>query len=159
MEKFGIEIKWAAIFTLFSCIWAVGEKLLGLHENFSNIVWCILLLFLAQIILILLFFIDKRKNYFQNNATFKQLFKAGLFFTGLITILSPLASYIIYQSISPNYFDNIINYQLAKGKYTKELLLETHNINLKIREGVTYSLSMGVIFSALFSSIFKTKKI
>lgn len=157
MEKFGIEIKWAAIFTLFSCVWAFGEKQLGIHQDFSNIVFSTLALFLAQIILILIFFIDKKKNFFGNEATFSQLFKSGLFYTGIITLLSPLAIYIIYQSISPEYFDNLINYQLAKGRFTKESLLETHNIDVKIREGVTYTLSMGVIFSALFATVFKKK--
>lgn len=157
MEKFGIEIKWASIFTLFTCVWAYGEKRMGMHEDFSNIVFSILLLFLAQIFIIFLAYLDKKKNYYSNHWTFTQAFKFGLFFTGLITIFSTLGQYIIYQSISPDYFENIISYQLKKGRYTRESLLEIHNINLKIREAVTYTLSTGVIFSALFSYILKNK--
>ena len=99
----------------------------------------------------------KKKNFYNNQWTFKQAFKFGLFLTGLLTILNPLAQYILYESISPDYFENIIEYQLAKGRSTREELLSIHNIDLKIREGVTNTLSIGVIFTAMFAFILKNK--
>lgn len=157
MEKFGIEIKWAAIITLSMCIWGFIEKQLGWHQEFSMILVSILLQFLLLIVLMFIAFLDKKKNFFNGQWTFKQAFKFGLFLTALMTVLNPLAQYIIYQSVSPDYFNNIIEYQLAKGRYTRESLLEIHNIDLKIREGVTNTLSIGVIFTALFAFVLKNK--
>lgn len=157
MEKFGIEIKWAALITLSLCGWNYVEKMMGWHDDFSMVIASILIQFLILIVLMFFAFIDKKRNAFANQWTFMQAFKFGLFLTGLLTIFSPLAQYIIYQSISPDYFSNIIEYQLAKGKYTKESLLEIHNIDLKIREGVTNTLSIGVIFTALFAFVLKNK--
>ena len=157
MEKFGIEIKWAAIITLSTCIWGLIEKQLGWHKDFSMILLSILIQFLILIVLIFVAFIDKKKNFYNNSWSFKQAFKFGLFLTALLTVLNPLAQYIIYQSISPDYFENIIQYQLAKGRFTRENLLEIHNIDLKIREGVTNTLSIGVIFTALFAYLLKNK--
>ena len=38
MNKIGIQLKWAAIITAFTCLWAAMEKALGYHEDFSNII-------------------------------------------------------------------------------------------------------------------------
>ena len=157
MEKFGIEIKRAAIITLALCAWGLIEKKMGLHSDFSNIIISLLLQYLLIILLLFIAFIDKKKNFYNNQWTFKQAFKFGLFLTGLLTILNPLAQYILYESISPDYFENIIEYQLAKGRSTREELLSIHNIDLKIREGVTNTLSIGVIFTAMFAFILKNK--
>lgn len=157
MEKFGIEIKWAAIITLALCAWGLIEKKMGWHHDFSNIIISLLLQYLLIILLLFIAFIDKKRNFYNNQWTFKQAFKFGLFLTGLLTILNPLAQYILYESISPDYFENIIEYQLAKGRSTREELLSIHNIDLKIREGVTNTLSIGVIFTAMFAFILKNK--
>ena len=88
----------------------------------------------------------------------KNAFKFGLFITGLTTLLSPIAQYIIYETISPDYFNNIIEYQLSKGRQTRESLELIHNMNFTIRQGVMNALSLGVIYSALYAWVFKTKK-
>src|SRR5690606_8774150 len=157
MEKFGIEIKWAAIITLFLCVWDFVENRLGWHKDFSMIIVATLLQYVFFIVLLFLAFLDKKNNYYNKQWTFKEALTFGIFLTGLLTILNPLAQYIIYQSISPNYFDNLIEYQLAKGRSTREELLQIHNMELKIREGVMNTLSMGVIFTGLFAFILKNK--
>lgn len=89
---------------------------------------------------------------------FKSALKFGLLLTALLTILSPISQYIIYESISPDYFNNVIKHQLESGNHTKEDLELIHNINFSIRQGVMNSLSLGVIYSALYAWVFKTKK-
>jgi len=158
MNKIGIELKWAAIITTFACVWAAMEKSLGYHKDFSNI---IVTAFFYYIILTLLWavaFIDKKKSLGKGAVwEFKNAFKFGLFLTGLLTVLSPIAQYIIYETISPDYFNNVIQYQLAKGKQTRESLELIHNLNFTIRQGVMNALSLGVVFSALYAWVFKTK--
>lgn len=80
-----------------------------------------------------------------------------MFVTGLLTILNPISQYIIYESISPEYFENIIQYQLSKGNQTREALELVHNLEFTIRQGIMNALSLGVIFSALYAWVFKTK--
>lgn len=158
MNKIGIELKWAAIITTFTCVWAAMEKSLGYHKDFSNIIVTAFFYYILLTLLWAVAFIDKKKSLGKGAIwEFKNAFKFGLFLTGLLTILSPIAQYIIYETISPDYFENIIQYQLAKGKQTRESLELIHNLNFTIRQGVMNSLSLGVIFSALYAWVFKTK--
>ena len=159
MNKIGIELKWAAIITAFTCLWAAFENALGYHKDFSNIIATAFTYYVLLTFLWAFAFIDKKKSLGKNTVwEFKNAFKFGLFLTGLLTILSPIAQYIIYENISPDYFNNIIEYQLKKGRQTRESLELIHNMNFTIRQGVMNSLSLGVIYSALYAWVFKTKK-
>lgn len=159
MNKIGIELKWAALITTFSCVWAAFENALGYHKDFSNIIVTAFFYYILLTLLWAIAFIDKKKSLGKDTIwEFKSAFKFGLLLTGLLTILSPIAQYIIYQTISPDYFENIIHYQLAKGKQTRESLELIHNMNFTIRQGVMNSLSLGVVFSSLYAWVFKSKK-
>lgn len=159
MNKIGIELKWAAIITTFTCLWASLEKSLGYHKDFSNILMMAFLFYILLTFLWAFAFIDKKKSLGKNAVwEFKDAFKFGLFLTGLLTILNPIAQYIIYNTISPDYFNNVIEYQLAKGKQTREALELIHNMNFTIRQGVMNTLSLGVIYTALYAWVFKAKK-
>lgn len=158
MSKIGIELKWAAVITAFACSWAALESALGYHKDFSNIIATAFIYYILLTFLWAIAFIDKKKSLGKNAVwEFKHAFKFGLLLTALLTILNPIAQYIIYESISPDYFENMINYQLSKGKQTRESLELIHNINFSIRQGVMNSLSLGVIYSALYAWVFKTK--
>ncbi|UUV21159.1 DUF4199 domain-containing protein [Flavobacterium sp. CBA20B-1] len=159
MNKIGIELKWAALITAFTCGWAALESALGYHKDFSNIIVTAFIYYVILTFLWAIAFIDKKKSLGKNAVwEFKSAFKFGLFLTGLLTLLSPISQYIIYENISPDYFENIINYQLSKGKQTRESLELIHNMNFTIRQGVMNALSLGVIYSALYAWVFKTKK-
>lgn len=159
MNKIGIELKWAALITTFTCLWAALENALGYHKDFSNIIATAFTYYILLTFLWAFAFIDKKKSLGKNAVwEFKSAFKFGLFLTGLLTILSPIAQYIIYENISPDYFNNIIAYQLKKGRQTRESLELIHNMNFTIRQGVMNALSLGVIYSALYAWVFKTKK-
>lgn len=158
MDKIGIELKWAAIITVYSCLWAALEKTLGFHEDFSNIIITAFLYYIILTFLWAIAFIDKKKSLGKGAEwPFTKAFKFGLFVTGLLTILNPISQYIIYESISPEYFENIIQYQLSKGNQTREALELVHNLEFTIRQGIMNALSLGVIFSALYAWVFKTK--
>lgn len=160
MEKIGIELKWAAFITIFSCLWAALEKALGYHEDFSNI---LVITFIYYVLLTFLWafaFIDKKRSLGKGaDWPFTKAFKFGLFVTGLLTILNPISQYIIYQSISPDYFENVIKYQLSKGNQTRADLEMIHNMEFAIRQGIMNVLSLGVIFAALYAWVFKTKTV
>jgi len=158
MNKIGIELKWAAFITAFSCMWAALESALGYHQDFSNIIVTAFIYYIILTFLWAIAFIDKKKSLGKNAVwEFKSAFKFGLFLTGLTTLLSPISQYIIFETISPDYFNNIIEYQLSKGRQTRESLELIHNMNFTIRQGVMNALSLGVIYSAMYSWVFKTK--
>ncbi len=160
MGKIGIELKWAAIITLYGCVWAAMEKALGYHEDFSNIMVTAFLYFVILTFLWAVAFIDKKKSLGKNTDwDFKRAFKFGLFLTGLTAILSPIAQYIIYESISPDYFNNVIQHQLSQGRQTLESLEAINNLDFMIRQGVMNALSLGVIYSALYAWVFKAKTV
>src|SRR5690606_4189748 len=161
MNKIGIELKWAGIITAFTCLWAALEHTLGYHKDFSNILIILITAFIYYVILTFLWaiaFVDKKKSLGKGTIwEFKNAFKFGLILTGLLTILSPIAQYIIYGNISPDYFNNIIEYQFAKGKQTHESLEAIYTMEVAIRTGVMDTLSYSIVFSALYAWVFKTK--
>lgn len=159
MNKIGIELKWAAFITAFTCLWAALEHALGYHKDFSNILITSFIYYVILTFLWAIAFIDKKKSLGKNAVwEFKSAFKFGLFLTGITALLSPIAQYITYETISPDYFTNIIEYQLKKGRETIEILQQRYNMSFVISLGVRDALSFGVIYSALYAWVFKTKK-
>lgn len=157
MKKIGIEIKWAAIITTFYCIWAYIEKSTGNHTNFSNIILFGMLFILILIIMAFLAFLDKKMNYYQGKWDFKQAFRFGLFLTGITALLNPIAHYIIYNSISPDYFTNLINYQVSKGRETKDVLEKIYNFDSTMYQSIRDILSFGIVLTAALAYFLKTK--
>ena len=158
MNKIGIELKWAAFITAFTCLWAALEHTLGYHKDFSNILITAFIYYVILTFLWAIAFVDKKKSLGKGTVwEFKNAFKFGLILTGLLTILSPIAQYIIYGNISPDYFNNIIEYRLAKGRETRESLEAIYNMQVAIRTGVMDTLSYSIVFSALYAWVFKTK--
>lgn len=160
MNQFGIEVKWASFITAFYLAWAFIEKQLGWHVDFSHALKSNLLFFLLVFGMYVLAFLDKKKNDYQNNWSIKDAFKFGMFLTGLLALLNPMVQYIIYQSISPDYFSNIIAYKLAQApnQLQKENLEALFNANVYLRNGIFDTLSYGVIYSIALAYFLKTKK-
>lgn len=157
MKKIGIEIKWAAIITTFYCVWAYIEKATGNHIDFSNIIIFGLLFVLILLLMSIMAFFDKKLNYFDGKWDFKQAFRFGLFLAGITALLNPIAHYIIYNSISPDYFTNLVAYQAAKGRETREALIERYNFDSTMYQNMRDILSYGVVLSAILAYFLKTK--
>lgn len=157
MKKIGIEIKWAAIITTFYCIWAYIEKTTGNHKDFSNIIIFGLLFMVILLVMSIMAFFDKKMNFYEGKWDFKQAFRFGLFLTGITALLNPIAHYIIYNSISPDYFTNLIEYQIAKGRVTKETLEKTYNFDSTMYQNMRDILSFGIVLSAALAYFLKTK--
>ncbi|RRJ87365.1 DUF4199 domain-containing protein [Paenimyroides tangerinum] len=157
MKKIGIEIKWGAIITTFYCIWAYIENATGNHKDFSNIIIFGLLFILILILMSIMAFFDKKINFYDGKWDFKQAFRFGLFLTGITAMLNPIAHYIIHNSISPEYFSNLIEYQVAKGRETKEVLVKTYNFDSTMYQNMRDILSFGIVLSTALAYFLKTK--
>ena len=67
MKSYSIEIKWAIRFTLLTLAWAIGEKLIGLHDVYiQNYGLCSLLFVFPAFLFFYLAIAEKRKYSFGN---------------------------------------------------------------------------------------------
>ncbi|MBK7171688.1 MAG: DUF4199 domain-containing protein [Bacteroidales bacterium] len=158
MKKYMIEIKWGVLFAVMNLLWMMLEKSMGLHDEFiekhatyTNLVA------IPAIILYVVALLDKRKNDYNGVMTFKQGFISGLIITLVVTLLSPLTQYITSMYITPEYFNNVINYTVENGMLTKEAAEKQFNLNSYIIQGLLFAPVMGIATS-LIVALFTQKK-
>ena len=149
MKTIKIEIRWAIIFTVMMLIWMLLERVFGLHDEyidkhpiFTNFVA------IPAIAVYVLALLDKRDNFYHGKMTYIQ---------GLITVLSPLSQIITSLVITPDYFQNAINYAVSEGKMTQKAAEEYFNLRSYILQGLIGAPVMGVLTSAIVA-IFTRKK-
>ncbi len=158
MNKFKVEIKWAILFTIASILWMVLEKSMGLHDEFISKHSIYTNFFAIIAILVYVLAIREKKKFVYNgNMTWTQGFLAGLMMTIFIAILSPIAQYIVFQYVSPDFFKNIIVYAVSNKIYTQAAADTYFTMNSYILQGIVGSISMGVITSAIVALILKSK--
>ena len=158
MKKFSIEIRWGILFSLVTMVWMIGEKAVGLHDAHINKQLLYTNLFgIVAIIIYTLALLDKKKNYFHGQMSWKQGFISGVFLSLVIAILSPLVVYITYTYVTPNYFSNMIQYFTAHKLKTQEQAEALFSTNSYILQGISGGMSMGVITGALVAFVVQTK--
>lgn len=157
MGKYKIEIKWAIIFTVMGLLWMLLERITGLHSTnidkhaiFTNFIA------IPAIAIYVLALLDKRKNYYGGTMTYKQGFISGLIITGIVTLLSPLTQYITTTIITPNFFDNMIEYVVDEGTMTREAAENYFNTKSYIIQALIGAPVMGILTTAIVA--FFTKK-
>lgn len=160
MKKLGIEIKWAAIITCLTILWFVGQKLLGFHDNSNQSISLLLISFFGLYMLIFacyyMAYREKKKEIFHNNWSIKEAFKFGLLLTSMVAILNPMAQYLMYESISPDYFEQQ-RARIAENYSNADVLIDNINLNTYIRNGIVETFSYGMIFTIGLSYLMKTK--
>lgn len=158
MKKFGIEIKWGIIFTIVMLLWMWMEKMLGWHDEHIDKQRFYTLLFAVPAILIyVLALLDKRKNHFNGKMTWVQGFITGLGITLVVAALSPLAQYIVSEIITPNYFENAIDYAVESGELDRVRAQEYFNLKNYIWQSLMSAVGMGVFTSAIVALFVKKK--
>jgi len=158
MKKIKIEIKWAIIFVVMTLIWMILEKLAGLHDEhidkhpiYTNFIA------IPAIAIYVFALLDKRKNFYKGEMTYKQGFITGLIITAIVTLLSPLTQYITSTIITPEYFPNMISYSVETGKLTQEAAEEYFNLKNYLLEVIIGTPIMGILTTAIVA-IFTRKK-
>lgn len=158
MKKFGIEIKWGIIFTIVMLLWMWMEKMLGWHDEHIDKQRFYTLLFAVPAILIyVLALLDKRKNHFNGKMTWVQGFITGLGITLVVAALSPLTQYIVSEIITPNYFENAIDYAVESGELDRVRAQEYFNLKNYIWQSLMSAVGMGVFTSAIVALFVKKK--
>lgn len=158
MSKFTIEIKWAIIFVLMMIAWMFLENIAGLHDDNIHL-HAIYTNFIAlpSILIFVLAFRDKRKNYYNGIMSYKQGLITGIIMSVVVAVFSPFIQLIFTGIISPDYFTNVIEYSVSEGKMTREAAESYFNLVSYMWQGALGALMMGVVTSAIVA-IFTIKK-
>lgn len=158
MKKISIEIKWGIIFTIAGLAWMYLEKNLGWHDELisKHPIYTMLFAIIAVIIFVLALR-DKKINYFQNDMDWKQGFLSGCIVSLVVTILSPISQYITSEVISPNYFQNAINFAVENNRMTLEEAQAFFNLKSYMFQAAFGGLSMGIVTSAIVAFFMKSK--
>lgn len=163
MKNYTIEVKWAIRFTLLTLAWAIGEKLVGLHDVYIADYG----LYTNLIALPALFFYvvalqEKKKYFFQGTMTWSQGFVSGVVLSFLIALLAPIAQFVIYSSVTPHFFETIIAYKtnatLVSHPISKEAATSYFNMKSFMLQSAFSDLSTGVIVGALLSLVLRNQK-
>jgi len=72
-------------------------------------------------------------------------------------LLTPAAQYITHNYISPQYFQNAINYSVERKVHTQEQADAYFNLNSYIIMASLAGLSMGVVTSAIVALVVRNK--
>jgi len=158
MKNYNIEIKWAIRFSLLMLAWAIGEKLTGLHDAHIANYWIYTNLFAIPALLFYsLALIEKKQSFFNGNISWKQGVVSGIVLSFLIAILNPIVQVVIYNSISPQFFENIIEYKTKHSHMSLETAKAYFNLKSYLIQTTFTNLSLGTITGALVSYFIKSK--
>lgn len=158
MKKIYIEFKWAIIFCITLLSWMLLEKTLGWHEEQIENHWWLTMLFAPFAIFVyLLEMREKRRRVYGGKMTWLQGFVSGIILSVFVALLSPLAQYITHNYITPQYFNNVIEYSVTNDLMMRTKANEYFNINSYMWQSVFGSLIFGVITAAVVA-IFVRKK-
>lgn len=156
MEKFKIEIKWAFIFMGMMLSWMILERLFGLHDThidkhaiYTNFVA------IPAILIYVFALLDKRKTDFNGSMSYKQALISGLIITFIVTIFTPLTQYLTTAVITPNYFNNIIDYSVTTGQMTQEEAEAYFNTKNYIIQSTIFTPVMGIITTLIVGLFIK----
>ncbi|WP_375584720.1 DUF4199 domain-containing protein [Cyclobacterium xiamenense] len=158
MKKYAIEIKWGIIFALMSLLWMVLERLAGLHDAhieqhaiYTNLVA------IPAIAIYVLGLLEKRKKFYAGTMSYGQGFKAGLFITLVVTLLSPLTLWLTLSLITPDFLENARGYAVESGKMEQEAADAYFSFTNYLIQGIVGAPIMGILTTAIVA-IFTRKK-
>lgn len=157
VQKYKIEIKWAFIFIAMMLSWMVLERIFGLHDThidqhatYTNLVA------IPAILVYVFALLDKRKTDLSGFMSYGEALKSGVIITLIVTIFTPLTQYLTTSVITPDYFNNVIDYAVTQGQMTQEDAEAYFNTKSYIIQSTIFTPVMGVV-TTLIVSLF-TKK-
>jgi len=158
MKNFQIEFRWALIFSIAQLFWTYLEKAVGLHDEHigQHAIYTNLFAIIA-IILYVLALRNKKNDFFKGSMNWKQGFVSGMILSVFIAIMSPLVQYIISTYITPDYFQNVIDFAVENGKMTIENAQGYFNLKSYMLQSAFGALAMGLVTSAVVAFFVKSK--
>ena len=163
MKNYSIEVKWTLRFILLVLAWSIGEKFIGLHDQHIDQYALYTNLFALPAFLFYYLGLKEKKKYvYNNNMTWTQGFVSGVVLSFFIIILMPVAQFVIYKSITPHFFETIIEYKTKSPLLTRHITIKDaqsyFNLKSYIIQSIFNSLSLGIPTGAIVSLFLRTKK-
>ena len=102
---------------------------------------------------------DKKKNFYGGNMSYKQGLVSGIFVSLFIALLSPLTQWITSYVITPEYFPNVIKRSVELGYYENTAAAEA-NFNYKnyAINSTIFAFVFGVATTAVAMIFIRTRK-
>ncbi|PQJ16053.1 DUF4199 domain-containing protein [Aureicoccus marinus] len=156
MGKFKTEIKWGIIFVLTTLIWNFLEKSLGFHgENIAQHAVVSNFFMIPAFFIYVLGIREKREKDLGGTMTFKQGFIAGMIITLVVTVFTPLTQYLVSTVITPDYFQNKIDYSVEIETYTQEEAENVFNLQSYMVQSTLLAPAIGAVTSLLIALFMK----
>ena len=89
--------------------------------------------------------------------SWQQGFLSGIFVSLFIAVMSPISQFITYNIISPDFFANMIQYQIGRNTMTEAVANANFNLSSSMKRAVSDAMSMGILASAIVAFFIKTK--
>jgi hypothetical protein len=158
MDIYRVEIKWALIFTVMGLLWMVMEKSLGWHDEHIDKHASYTMLFMIPAVMVYYFAIrDKRQTDFAGSMTWKQGFISGAILSLIVAILAIPSQWITNTVITPDYFDNVVNYMVENEMATREEAEAQFNPQNYLIQAPIFSFVVGLVTAAVVSLLLKRK--
>lgn len=158
MKKFQLEIAWGLIFCLALIVWMLIERLVGLHSTHIGLHLYLTNIFAIIAIAIYVFALRARRKANGGNLTYQQGFVSGLIITLVVTVLSPVLQWLVHTLISPNFFNNMIEYAVSSGEATRAEAEAYLNLSSYIVQSAIGAFVMGLITTAIVAFFVRTKQ-
>lgn len=159
MSKYRTEVLWGVLFIFVMLIWMLFERLMGWHTvkiadhaTYTNIFAVVAVLVYVVALL------DIRKKKYGGAMSWKEGFFSGLILTIVAAMLSPLAQYVSLGVISPDYFQNAINYAVENKIQSREEAEAYFNMKSYILMAFPFAIITGIITSAVVAVFVRSKK-
>lgn len=158
MNKVKIELKWTGIYFLLILVWMFLERISGLHDEHIALHPLVTMFFLIPAIAVYVLAIRDKKRQLGGRLTYKEGLISGLILTLGITILSPVAQWVISYVITPDFFTNAISASVELGYYSNTAEAEAYfNFENYLKQSVQGSLMFGVIKSLIIPLFLRSK--
>ncbi len=158
MKSIKIELKWTIIFILMSMAWIYLERVTGLHDEYIESQPIYTNLFAIPAILIYVLALKEKKQKFYNGVmSYKKAFISGLILTLMISLLSPLGTFVSVEYISPNFFTNAIEKSVEIEMMTKPEALEYFNTQNYMLQSLMFGPVFGIVTTAIVALFVKSK--
>ena len=150
MSKFKTEIKWGVIFALATLAWNFLEKSLGFHSDKIDQHATVTMFFMIPAILIYVLALrEKRNKDYGGKMTYKQGVISGIIIALVVTFLTPLTQYLAVEVISPDYFQNAIDFGVKSGQTTLEQAETYFTLKNYIIQSAIFAPVAGIITSLI----------
>ena len=158
VKKYAVELKWGIIFFAVTILWMVIEKLSGLHSEHIDMHPIYTNLFaLPAIVIYILAIKEKRDRDFGGTMTWLQGLITGVIISAIVAALTPVSTIITHEFLSPEYFENAIQYSIEHGNVSEEDARGFFTVKSYMWQGVGGAIIMGFLTSAIVSVFLKKK--